>query len=515
MFTKSRIQTESIDQCIVKTVAATKIPPILFALAVEVDHLYGSRWLNDELYKLGFSISYSEVKRFKQASLSQPIDEQMKRFISDDAFTNFIADNVDHNIRTLDGHGTFHGMGIVASTISRRDHAIQEVKLKRPSGLLLADEVTRKGSKVLIVNYYHPKVRAFEKILFKPRVELLFPYVLPLNLSADSIWKAAGLFSTNEKPRPSWSGYMQDISKGHHPPKSTITMLPIIDLHPSDLTCIYSTLLFVINQSRRLNVVTPSITFDQPLWEKATEIVVEKSLNIVVHLGGFHTLMSFAGSIGSFMDGSGLECALQTVYGENSVKHMLYGKAIARATRGHMLVEAALTIKLQQLATDADLETYGKLTAEELNEIEMYCKQVSDKEIDILAVPCQAIEKLDSIVASLKTDIASKSRTAKLWLQYMEYVDIMRQFIRASRSWDWNLHLVTLNNMLNPFAGTGHIHYAKSARLYLQRMLELPHTHPWMYQKLAVDGFHVIRRSERYRAGLWPDLVIEQVFTYF
>jgi hypothetical protein len=97
----------------------------------------------------------------------------------------------------------------------------------------------------------------------------------------------------------------------------------------------------------------------------------------------------------------------------------------------------------------------------------------------------------------------------------MDYVDIMCQFICASHSGDWNLYLITLNKMLNLFAGTGHIYYAKSTRLYLQRMLELPHTHPWMHQKLAVDSFHVIRRSERYWAGLWPDLVIEKVFTSF
>ena len=33
---------------------------------------------------------------------------------------------------------------------------------------------------------------------------------------------------------------------------------------------------------------------------------------------------------------------LQTVYGENTVKHMLTGKAISRAIRGHILVESAL-----------------------------------------------------------------------------------------------------------------------------------------------------------------------------
>ena len=29
-------------------------------------------------------------------------------------FTQFAGDNVDHNIKTLDGSGTFHGMGIIA-----------------------------------------------------------------------------------------------------------------------------------------------------------------------------------------------------------------------------------------------------------------------------------------------------------------------------------------------------------------------------------------------------------------
>ena len=30
-------------------------------------------------------------------------------------FVQYSADNVDHNSRTLDGTGTFHGMGIIAS----------------------------------------------------------------------------------------------------------------------------------------------------------------------------------------------------------------------------------------------------------------------------------------------------------------------------------------------------------------------------------------------------------------
>ena len=41
-------------------------------------------------------------------------------------------------------------------------------------------------------------------------------------------------------------------------------------------------------------------------------------------------LMSFLSSIGSFMEGSGLSEAFETVYGSNAVTHMMTGKAIAR-----------------------------------------------------------------------------------------------------------------------------------------------------------------------------------------
>ena len=67
--------------------------------------------------------------------------------------------------------------------------------------------------------------------------------------------------------RPSW--YMTDISKGDYPGQSICHMLPIIDLDPSDMSCIYSTLLFVIKQAGELNIPTPIFTFDQRLWLKA------------------------------------------------------------------------------------------------------------------------------------------------------------------------------------------------------------------------------------------------------
>ncbi len=55
-------------------------------------------------------------------------------------------------------------------------------------------------------------------------------------------------------------------------------------------------------------------------------------------------LISHYGS--KMMKGSGLEEALETVHGPNAVIHMLSGKAVSRALRGHLLIEAALVNKL-------------------------------------------------------------------------------------------------------------------------------------------------------------------------
>jgi len=64
--------------------------------------------------------------------------------------------------------------------------------------------------------------------------------------------------------------------------------------------------------------------------------------------------------------------------------------------------------------------------------------------------------------------------------------------------------------MLNLLAASGHTHYSKCARLYLQTMCSLLTDHPWLYDVFVKNGFNSVRRSERYWSGLSADLVIEQ-----
>ena len=130
---------------------------------------------------------------------------------------------------------------------------------------------------------------------------------MPTYSNVGHLWHAAGIFHTSLKPRLNWNESMHDVtSKEETSPVSTIKMLPIIYLKPTDPTCIYSRLLFVIDKAAKLGIDAPSITFDQQLWIIALEIVLEKYLKILILLGGFYKIVLFFGSIGTIMDGSGI-----------------------------------------------------------------------------------------------------------------------------------------------------------------------------------------------------------------
>ena len=163
----------------------------------------------------------------------------------------------------------------------------------------------------------------------------------------DILWKTSILFGS---PRPSWSSMMQFVHHGDHPGKSSVMFLPMIDMNLTDVSCIYSTLIFITEHAHRYNV-QPIITFDQPLWWKAflitaTEPANSDLRNIVLCLVGFHTKMSFLGSIGHLMAGSGLQELFELIYAPNAVVHMLAGKALARAVRAHLTIESALNALL-------------------------------------------------------------------------------------------------------------------------------------------------------------------------
>lgn len=116
--------------------------------------------------------------------------------------------------------------------------------------------------------------------------------------------------------------------------------------------------------------------------------------------------------------------------------------------------------------------------------------------------------KLEQALKDKEDELATRSRTSKLWLSYTSMVRTSRKLIMADRTGSWQTHIAALTECLPIFAAAGHFNYLKSAHLYMQNMQQLETSYPTVYQKYQ-EGYHVIRRSDQFWAGLGSDLVIE------
>lgn len=146
-------------------------------------------------------------------------------------------------------------------------------------------------------------------------------------------------------------------------------------------------------------------------------------------------------------------------------------------------------------------------TMEHKQEMDATMKEKFDKTLQLYHKLLSGSIRVDDIMGNVElTEIEqiikeererlSKYPTAKLWIQYMDMIHIMKIFIKAERTGNWQMHLYAVKEMLPFFAATGHNLYLKSAYTYLQQMQTLEGDHPDIYLKFC-EGYHVVRRSSR------------------
>jgi hypothetical protein len=72
-----------------------------------------------------------------------------------------------------------------------------------------------------------------------------------------------------------------------------------------------------------------------------------------------------------------------------------------------------------------------------------------------------SVNHFETKMTELKSRLVEQSRTSRLWILYMKYIEPLQTFLVAERTSDWLLHLECLYDLLGLFAATGHLHYAK------------------------------------------------------
>ena len=295
------------------------ISPVLLAIAVYIHRKYASRELIDILSSISFADDYREVKRFENSLISSG-----EPSYGLNGFTQFVFDNADFNIATLTGHNTFHAMGGVAYVTP--SGIVEKSPVKRTMQLLSAAAVGTFGQ-IPIKTFSKPAVPALQSVTMEP---LQIADTHRVQTSAfDYVWMLG--YMLNLTPCLPWSGFMKTVVKSEEFQTSRIETLPFINLDPSNPSTIYTALCFAQDQCDKHSLKICPVTFDQPLYQKASEIVAaSQDLDkVVVRLGGFHLLMSYLGSIGQIMTWSGLEDLWGQVYAKTFVVPMITGHAFS------------------------------------------------------------------------------------------------------------------------------------------------------------------------------------------
>lgn len=480
------------------------ISPILLGLSCMMHTKFAARGLIDCLSNIGLCASYTETVKFENSLINDP---ENINFISD-TYMQFVYDNADHNTATIDGKNTFHCMGGIMcvsptssvsfkSTIPRLQTEAISTKSISASGFLpLTDFENQKPYKLdRVVVRDWKGMDCVEFIKDIDAIDFLYFY---------------GKSSTPLKT-PNWHGFMNNLYAMNNDFCTTkVIALPFIKAPPGNHRTILTSL---IDARRRANINNQKhcfVTFDLPLYMKASEIVASidpsndphNVRSVIPRLGGFHLLMSFLGSIGNIMAGSGLKEVFCTIYAELSADKALTGHAFSRSIRGHLLVQAALaTILLKRTL----------LTDREKIYLEARLEQVGvDNQENILNDPM--IHDIKAKFLRTIDQLEANGPTCQLWIQYFQLISLVQKYIHAERSGNFQLHLNAVISMIPFFFASGHHLYAKACLLYVQDMMKLENIMDIIeFDKFIKKGFFTIRRSNRFWCGTWSDMTIEQM----
>lgn len=276
--------------------------PLLLAVGVTLHRTFGSKKMISIFNSLGNSCSYNEVRRYEASVTMQ---KELK--IDIDAFVQFVYDNADFNVDTLDGKFTFHNLGGIM-IITPKSMVHPREKIERLAKIPTAEDTARVVDIPL-------ETRAINiKLGYKSLTYKVLNKKLELKTSENSNLRNFWMFLkyTNNMHFEGWNAYMQNITSEKSYEISVIEFLPFIYSPPSDIKTLFTAMRKSCDEAKKLGMKTCIITFDQPLYFKARAILAAVpdsfgDIIVIIRLGGFHTILSFLGVFDHNMAGSGLK----------------------------------------------------------------------------------------------------------------------------------------------------------------------------------------------------------------
>jgi hypothetical protein len=388
--------------------------------------LRNSKSLINAFHDFGVTCSYDETLRFRRSAATSAVSSKEVQGISpeNNGMIQVIVDNFDADISSQNGKVSTHSLAMILtqpeceSAISAPQTTI--TRLDRSCRRLPVEDISE------IAEY---TLRERKPAMPEQTFDL---HALPSTEEMQVITKAEDtdfdflrdIVTTPECPE--FNGYNVKIHRSEgtkNAPKTNVAYMPLIDNPPSAPSTMMTAMLKAREICNGLGQKFVVLTADMQLYKIAVHIKWEnKELfsNVYLRLGGMHTLMSYVGSIGTLMAGSGLDEILTAGFG--GVQKMLSGKKFPQNVRAlRLLVEELLRPIFE-----------------------------NDQK------PKSMIE-----LKRMLNERCEKSKTAKMWTTVVIYpmLTIMK-FMRAEKESNWLLHLSSLREMRPLFVAANHSNYA-------------------------------------------------------
>ncbi|XP_061723992.1 uncharacterized protein LOC133530150 [Cydia pomonella] len=467
--------------------------PVLLGLSSLIHHKYASRYLIDLFSGMGFCSTYDETLKFQVSAIATYTPKQ-----SCPAFTQFVFDNADVNVHTIDGNNTFHTMGGIQCLNPPQTLSLNE---SIPRLNYIPQSFMKRYEQISLQTHIKTMNSGLDKVLFNPPMSNDDTFIMT---KTDLLW----MYGKSEcfPDTPGFNSFMmltqEDDVKNEQ--ICEIRPVPFINAPASNYDTILTALKYAAEKCKQSDIDC-IVTFDQPLYQKAQEIVKSSQdaliSKIILRLGGFHLLMSFMGAIGKIMAGSGLREWWAKIYAIGSLEKMIMGHHYERAVRAHMLSSLAL---FRIIISNVEINLNEKIEMESA----LFKITDGDQNKEMNNEILQSV--LDKFVKSLQ-ELEGRGPTSMLWVAYFKMTLLIQNFIKAERIGDWNLHIKCVKEMLPYFHAAGHFNYAKSASLYAQEMdnLEAVMT-PECYKRFISEKMFTVRRTQKPCSGTWSDMTIEQ-----
>lgn len=231
------------------------VSPVQTGLSLHLHRKYGSRGLIDILSNLGFCSAYREVLNYEASVTVNSSTE-----VGPHSYIQFVLDNADYNVATIDGYKTFHSMEGIMSVMPA-EQVTAETPIPRNENYNAA--ILESHGLFRVTTHERPEIHGYSLIKAE-NIQTLVQERKSLNIanSLNILWLCNSWLQ--DLSHPNWNGFMdRTYSKPLTYKASAILPLPFVSLNPSNSSTVYTCLLHAAEEGEKIGQSTTMVTFDQ------------------------------------------------------------------------------------------------------------------------------------------------------------------------------------------------------------------------------------------------------------